>query len=72
MIENPQLGDTTLPPALVVNTCFDGLRIKINQTLLETMGDHLMAREDHQARQEDTGFDRWLHGQILETVYNST
>jgi hypothetical protein len=39
--------------------------------LLELMREHLTAREDREAVQVDTGFDRWLHGQISESLYNS-
>ena len=70
MIEDPKPADTTLPP-LRVNTWFDGLRIKINQMLLELMREHLTAREDREAVQVGTGFDRWLHRQISESLYNS-
>lgn len=61
-----------LPPAIKVNTCYDGLVIKIHGTLLDLMRDHLAAREGRQAEQVDTVFDTWLHEQILDPTYNST
>lgn len=70
MIEHPEKGDPEEPPPLEVNTCYDGLKIRINYELLVMMMEHLTAREDHQAKQVDTGFDRWLHSQFLELVYN--
>jgi hypothetical protein len=72
MLENPQLGDPTIPPPLAVHTCFDKLEIRLNHALIEVMGSHLKYREDTGDGGEDTDFDRWAHGQIYQSEFNMT
>ena len=61
----------TDPKPIRVSTCFDGLEITVNHSLLDLMQDHLMFRGEHPSATEDTGFDRWLHGQVYTTEFNN-
>lgn len=71
MLENPRLGDPTVPAPLAVSACFDKLEIKVNRALLESMKSHLKTRESAENNGEDTEFDRWVHSQIYLSEYNA-
>ena len=70
MLENPKPGDPTFPLPIPVSTCFDRLQVKLNRAMLELMRLHLEFREDPGKSEEDTAFDRWIHGQIYCPGYN--
>jgi hypothetical protein len=67
--EDPAPRVKTEPPPLAISTCFDKLEVVFNLTLLEMMESHLKSRESGSG--EDTDFDRWLHGQIYQSDYNT-
>lgn len=55
-----------------VNSCFDKLEINVCHTLLNTMRSHLKQREQiGGSEEEDTDFDRWIHGQVYRSEYNT-
>jgi hypothetical protein len=69
-LENPKTSDPTVPLPIKVNSCFDKLEININPSLLAIMISHLEQREKPESMEEDTKFDRWIHGQVYQSEYN--
>jgi hypothetical protein len=69
-LKHPKPHDPTLPPPMVISACFDRLEISINESLLGIMQSHLQKREESGREQEDSYFDRWVHGQVYRPEYN--
>jgi hypothetical protein len=70
MLENLNADNSTIPPPLGIQTCFDKMEIVLNRAMLGCMQSHLKHRQDHGYGGGDTDFDRLIHGQIYHPEFN--